>query len=270
MSNALLHLIPNALEIDPRDDFSNYIKFLYALVGVYSFLILEITLKTIFSWARRKPVPSLDTHCLHEHSSHFPEVETHTPVETENPQKKESNTKPFYQPVFMSGMVSSSAFLILLGDSIHNFIDGLIIGSSFAVSFRNGLTVSTAILFEEFAHELGDFAALLNSGMTKYQAVFWNLVATITNLIGSLIGVRIAVNTLVVSAIESYCGGMFLYISLVVMLPDVMSKVTHQSKGEKKEYIRRVFNSLFGILLGISIMVLMAFIPPYFFNSKDK
>lgn len=129
-----------------------------------------------------------------------------------------TNNRPFYEPVFLTKDVSSSAFLILIGDLLHNLVDGLVIGSSYAESVQRGLFVSIAIFFEEFAHELGDFAILMNSGMTKYQAVFWNGMATITNIIGCIIGLSIGADQRVVSVIEAFCCGMFLYLSLVAMV----------------------------------------------------
>lgn len=65
--------------------------------------------------------------------------------------------------------IATVAWMIIFGDGVHNFIDGLSIGAAFSESILTGMSVSLAVLCEEFPHELGDFAVLLNSGMTIKQ-----------------------------------------------------------------------------------------------------
>ena len=65
--------------------------------------------------------------------------------------------------------IATVAWMIIFGDGVHNFIDGLSIGAAFSESILTGISVSVAVLCEEFPHELGDFAVLLNSGMSMKQ-----------------------------------------------------------------------------------------------------
>ena len=65
--------------------------------------------------------------------------------------------------------VATMAWMLILGDSIHNFIDGLAIGAAFSTNILTGISVSIAVLSEDFPHELGDFAFLLKSGMSMKQ-----------------------------------------------------------------------------------------------------
>ena len=65
--------------------------------------------------------------------------------------------------------VATVAWMIIFGDGVHNFIDGLSIGAAFTESILTGISVSIAVVCEEFPHELGDFAVLLNSGMNIKQ-----------------------------------------------------------------------------------------------------
>ena len=64
------------------------------------------------------------------------------------------------------------AWMITIADAMHNLIDGMAIGASFVVSPMQGVTTSLAIFCEELPHELGDFAILLNAGMTFSQVCF--------------------------------------------------------------------------------------------------
>ena len=65
--------------------------------------------------------------------------------------------------------IATVAWMIIFGDGVHNFIDGLSIGAAFSESILTGISVSIAVLCEEFPHELGDFAVLLSSGMSIRQ-----------------------------------------------------------------------------------------------------
>ena len=84
--------------------------------------------------------------------------------------------------------IATVAWMIIFGDGIHNFIDGLSIGAAFSESILTGMSVSLAVLCEEFPHELGDFAVLLNSGMTVRQAMMYNFLSACTCYLGLLIG----------------------------------------------------------------------------------
>ncbi|KHJ97344.1 hypothetical protein OESDEN_02683 [Oesophagostomum dentatum] len=109
--------------------------------------------------------------------------------------------------------------MIIFGDGFHNFIDGISIGASFAESLHAGLSVSLAVLAEEFPHELGDVAILVASGMTLRQALLYNLLSAITCYVGFVIGVGIGELGPDVSKYAfALAGGMFLYISLGCMV----------------------------------------------------
>ena len=84
--------------------------------------------------------------------------------------------------------VATVAWMIIFGDGIHNFIDGLSIGAAFSESILTGMSVSLAVLCEEFPHELGDFAVLLNSGMTVRQAMIYNFLSACTCYLGLVMG----------------------------------------------------------------------------------
>uniref|UniRef100_A0A1I8BZF4 Zinc transporter ZIP8 n=1 Tax=Meloidogyne hapla TaxID=6305 RepID=A0A1I8BZF4_MELHA len=119
-------------------------------------------------------------------------------------------------------VIATVAWMIILGDGLHNFIDGVTIGASFSESLLSGISVSVAVLCEEFPHELGDVAILLDSGMSMRQALFYNLLSALTCYIGFIIGVLIGNITHTFAAYTfGFAGGMFLYISLGCMMPEM-------------------------------------------------
>jgi zinc and cadmium transporter len=80
-----------------------------------------------------------------------------------------------------------SGLMILIGDSFHNFVDGIIIAGAFVADTRLGVVTSIAIIAHEIPQEVGDFLILLHSGYTKRQAFVYNLVASGATLVGSVL-----------------------------------------------------------------------------------
>uniref|UniRef100_A0A0R3S6X5 Zinc transporter ZIP8 n=1 Tax=Elaeophora elaphi TaxID=1147741 RepID=A0A0R3S6X5_9BILA len=119
--------------------------------------------------------------------------------------------------------IKTVAWMIVFGDGLHNFIDGVSIGAAFSESVLSGLSVSVSVFAEEFPHELGDVAILLNAGMNQKQALFYNLLSTITCFVGFVIGVVLGSVESLLRYIFGFSGGMFLYIALSCMMPEMKS-----------------------------------------------
>ncbi|KAK3092780.1 hypothetical protein FSP39_007146 [Pinctada imbricata] len=147
------------------------------------------------------------------------------------------------------------ALRVIIGDGIHNFSDGLAIGVAFADSIIGGFSTSVAVFCHELPHEMGDFAVLLKKGMTWRQALFYNCLSSVLSLIGMLIG--LAVGNVGDMSRWLFLGiaGMFLYISLVDLLPEI-NMIETESK--KRHPLLNLLYQLAGISLGITIMLLIA------------
>ncbi|VDM15131.1 unnamed protein product, partial [Wuchereria bancrofti] len=91
------------------------------------------------------------------------------------------------EPVVMCGL-KSAAFVIIFGDAIHNFIDGIAVGASFAISNQVGVATSIAVICHELPHELGDFAVLIESGLSIPRAMFLNFLSSLTAFAGLFVG----------------------------------------------------------------------------------
>ncbi len=83
---------------------------------------------------------------------------------------------------------SRSGLLILVGDSFHNFVDGVLIAAAFLESIPLGIVTATAVIAHEIPQEVGDFVILLHSGYTRGRALLVNLASSLAMLVGGLIG----------------------------------------------------------------------------------
>jgi len=80
-----------------------------------------------------------------------------------------------------------SGMMIMIGDTFHNFVDGVLIAAAFLVDVKLGVVTALAIISHEIPQEVGDFLILLHSGYSKKQAFIFNLVSSLATLIGGLI-----------------------------------------------------------------------------------
>jgi len=141
------------------------------------------------------------------------------------------------------------ATMNLVGDGIHNFLDGVIVAGSFMASIPLGITTALAVILHEVPQEIGDYGVLLHSGYTKKKALLFNLFSAGTSLLGvgvvALIGTR--VENFLIYVLPLTAGG-FLYIAGSDLLPE-LHKDTRTAES---------INQLLGIVSGIVLMLLMA------------
>ncbi len=81
----------------------------------------------------------------------------------------------------------SAGSLIILGDSIHNFVDGILIAAAFLTDVQLGIVTSLAVAAHEIPQEVGDFAILLDSGYSRGKALFYNMLASLTTVLGGIL-----------------------------------------------------------------------------------
>ena len=81
----------------------------------------------------------------------------------------------------------SAGTLIIIGDGIHNFVDGILIAAAFLTDVKLGIVTSLAVAAHEIPQEVGDFAILLQSGYSKSKALFYNVLASCTTVIGGVL-----------------------------------------------------------------------------------
>lgn len=110
----------------------------------------------------------------------------------------------------------------LIGDGIHNFIDGLVIAGSYAVNVTLGITTTISIIFHEIPQEIADFGVLLYSGMSKKKAIIFNLLSAVTAIIGAVVGI-ILVGKLdgFTNFVVPFAAGNFIYIAASNLVPQL-------------------------------------------------
>ncbi|KAK3588610.1 hypothetical protein CHS0354_027335 [Potamilus streckersoni] len=148
--------------------------------------------------------------------------------------------------------IAPLALMVIIGDAIHNFADGLAIGAAFTQGVTVGIATTIAVLCHELPHEFGDFAVLLSSGFTVARALFWNLMSSLTALLGLYLGLGVSVHASTRNWIFSVTSGLFLYIALADLIPDLLHK-----NRRKRSFRIAIYNNV-GMFIGAAILIILA------------
>ncbi|XP_055054545.2 metal cation symporter ZIP14 isoform X1 [Misgurnus anguillicaudatus] len=290
-SNALFQLIPEAFGFDPLEDY--YVsKSAVVFGGFYLFFFTEKVLKMILKPKDKGAHGHGHSHFPAEHyASSNGDLEDGVMEKLQNGEAggassprvdgevrgvgeddKMLSTEQTVQDTQSSGGartggcywlkgqgysdIGTLAWMITLSDGLHNFIDGLAIGASFTASVFQGISTSVAILCEEFPHELGDFVILLNAGMSIQQALFFNFISACCCYLGMGFGI-LAGNQFSPNWIFALAGGMFLYIALADMFPEMneVSREEEEAGGTASLVTFAIQNA--GLLTGFTIMLIL-------------
>lgn len=144
--------------------------------------------------------------------------------------------------------IHTFVYLNLIGDGVHNFIDGMIIAGSFIISYSIGIATTFAVIFHEIPQEIGDFGVLVYGGLTKAKALAYNFVSALTAVAGSLVTYYLAsyiqgMDTFLVP----FAAGGFIYIAATDLMPEL-----HKRSQAKESLIQ-----LLALLAGIGLMSIL-------------
>ena len=124
-----------------------------------------------------------------------------------------------------SRMTRNFAYLNVIGDGIHNFVDGMIIATSFLIDFKVGLAATIAVIFHELPQELGDYGILIYSGFKRNQALIINFMAALTVVLGGVFAI------IFLEAVEALSGlllafsaGGFIYLAASELIPELQEE----------------------------------------------
>lgn len=273
VSDAILHLFPAAFGLHVHDDehghahgdeivMEPYVGYgLAAMAGIYAFYFMEMMFNLL-----SKGDNSEDSHG-HSHMPTLDKFELHSGQKNGKSESRSelyevrSEADSEYKTNVTSPGAKSLILMVLLGDALHNFADGLAIGAAFTESPSVGIATTITVFCHELPHELGDYAILVSSGMSRARALIFNFLSSLTAFIGLYIGVSVSTDNTVRQWIFAVTAGLFLYIALADMLPHM----TNGGKGSRGKRLRMIICNNVGIFLGAVILVLLSL-----FESKIK
>ncbi len=146
------------------------------------------------------------------------------------------------------------AYLTLIGDGIHNFVDGAVIAGAYLVSAPLGITTTLAVVAHEIPHELSDFMMLLHGGFSNTKALMYNFASATTAILGAILVLLISEQF---STLEQYliplAAGNFLYIVASDLIPELLTK----------RHGRTSIIQVVTMLVGISVVPMVS----HFFGS---
>ena len=177
-------------------------------------ILLFFTLEKVLIWR----------HCHHDH------CEVHEPHEDQTHDHGRSGT------------------MVIVGDTFHNFIDGIIIAAAFLVDIHLGVVTALAIIAHEIPQEVGDFAVLLNSGYSKLRAFQLNLISSFATLAGGVLGyVALQDMQSVVPYLLALAAASMIYVAVADLIPGL----------HKRTAMRDTVQQVVLILLGVGTVALV-------------
>jgi zinc and cadmium transporter len=199
-------LIPHAFEEIEPSQFQTLSGTI--LIGLLSFFILE----KFLIWR----------HCHHNHCDAHNEGH-------ESPEPKDHQ---------------AAGTLILIGDGIHNFVDGVLIAAAFLTDVQLGIVTSLAVAAHEIPQEVGDFAILLQSGFSKKKAIIYNIIASIGTVIGGVLA-YFCLEDLhdLLPYFLALAASSFIYIAVADLIPSL------HKKTDMKTSLQQIGLIMAGVLL---------------------
>ncbi len=140
---------------------------------------------------------------------------------------------------------SSAGVLILVGDGIHNFVDGVLIGAAFLTDIHLGIVTSFAVAAHEIPQEVGDFAVLLHSGFNRKRAFLYNIISSFTTVIGGVLAYY-SLNQLqhLLPYVLAVAASSFMYVAVADLIPGLHRRV------EVSATVQQI------VLIGTGVMVI--------------
>ncbi|MBY0578414.1 MAG: ZIP family metal transporter [Burkholderiales bacterium] len=140
-----------------------------------------------------------------------------------------------------------SGLMIMIGNTFHNFVDGILIAAAFMSDIHLGIVTAIAIIAHEIPQEVGDFMILLHSGYTKRQAILFNLSASGATLIGSVLAYTILQSMHgIVPSLLALAASSMIYVSVADLIPGL----------HKRTEIHATIQQVFLISLGIGSILI--------------
>ncbi|CAL2038635.1 unnamed protein product [Caenorhabditis brenneri] len=268
LGDALLHIIPHSLSPhnhgheslshghshskahshdDHSHDHSNELRVgIFVIAGILVFMLVEQMVRIIKGG-----------HCHSHENGHIVADEHRHLNDHRNHEEKEQRVERIKD-------VKASAYLNLVADFVHNLTDGLAIGASFSAGSTLGWITTLTVLLHELPHEVGDFAILVQSGFSKYQAIRMQAVTALGAITGCIFSLLISNpgslnNSADTSAIMPFTAGGFIYIATVSVIPELLESGDHNEMSKMAKMAQSLVHVL-AICLGVGMMYIVSLV----------
>jgi zinc and cadmium transporter len=143
---------------------------------------------------------------------------------------------------------AGSGWMILIGDGLHNFVDGVLIAAAFMVDFEVGMFTAIAIVAHEIPQEIGDFIVLINAGFSRARALLYNLISGALSVLGGVLGYYFLekANTAMPYLLVIASSG-FIYIAVSDLIPQM------HRRSHWRESLRQI--ALIGCGVGLVLLL---------------
>ena len=157
-----------------------------------------------------------------------------------------------HEPVVPNAHGRSGA-MIMVGDTFHNFVDGIIIAAAFLADVNLGIVTALAIIAHEIPQEVGDFMILLHSGYSKAQALLVNLVSSLATLLGGVLAYY-ALQSMqsIVPILLALAAASMIYVAVADLIPGLHKRTTLRDTLEQVVLIALGISSIFMVQLLVS------------------
>ena len=231
LTGAFCGLIPHAFEEVPVAEMENLSATI--LVGILLFFVLE----KLFIWRH------CHSHACEAHGEDAHEHHGHSHSHGSSPSNRRA-----------------AGVFIILGDSIHNFVDGVLIAAAFLTDIQLGIVTSLAVAAHEIPQEVGDFAILLHSGYSRSKALLYNVLASL----GTVVGGVLAYFSLgdfhhILPYLLTLAASSFIYIAVADLIPSLHHKTD----------IKTSLHQIGFILAGVVLILVMQGIAHQFEAKMD-
>ncbi|HEY9150026.1 MAG: ZIP family metal transporter [Gammaproteobacteria bacterium] len=188
---ALLALLPHALAAPGVEDY--HVITGTVLLGLFAFFLLE----KLVIWR----------HCHHE------VCEVHAPDEHEHHGHAHAQQQAI-------------GTMVLVGDGLHNLVDGVLIAAAFLTDFHLGVVTALAVAAHEIPQEVGDFALLLHSGFSRRKAFVYNILSSLTTVIGGVVAFyALGEARQALPYVLAVAASSFLYIAVADLIPGLHKRL---------------------------------------------
>lgn len=142
-------------------------------------------------------------------------------------------------------------YLTIIGDALHNFLDGVAIAAAFLVGIPVGVATATAVIFHEIPQEIGQFAILVHGGWSRAKALLYNFISALTAIVGAVFVLVFSQSFTEAPAVLLGIGAAsFLYVAMADLIPEL----------QREPSARRSLVQLVYMVIGIAVMAALLFL----------